>query len=119
MVGNRIKLKALSLEEILIVLALTGVMTMIIMDAWKMMNDIRRRVLRGADAGVEIFDSLARDSGFIQEKLYRERMDSLMTIQNDNEKADERRVEKRLFFTDEHPLGCRARPDRDFRDTPL
>ena len=87
--GNRIKLKAMSLEELLIVLAITGVLTLVIMDAWRMMNDISRRVLRGTDAGVEVFDSLARGSGFIQEELDRERLDSLMTMQNDNEKADE------------------------------
>lgn len=83
------RLKAMSLEELLIVLALTGVLTLVIMDAWRMMNDVSRRVLRGMDTGVVVFDSLARGSGFIQEELDREWLDSLMTIQNDNEKADE------------------------------
>lgn len=89
MAWNNLRLKAMSLEELMIVLALTGVLTLVIMDAWRMMNDISRRVLLGADAGVEVFDSLARDGGFIQDELDRERQDSLMTIQNGNEKTDE------------------------------
>lgn len=89
MAWNKIKLKAMSLEELLIVLALTGVVTLVMMDAWRMINDIRRRLLRRTDAVVEVFDSLAHDRNFIQEELDRKRLDSLMTLQNKNEKTNE------------------------------
>lgn len=94
MANNKAILKATSLEELLVVLSVIGILTLVIMNAWRMMSDVSGRIIKGTDVVMEVFDSLAYNTYFIQDKLDKERMDSLMAIQNQDEETDDRLVEK-------------------------
>lgn len=89
MLTKKVRLVATSLEELLVVLVVTGILTLILMDAWRMLNRICSQVTKGAEEGIEIIDSLSYDKEYIQESLKYNIFDSLRTIQISHEKTIE------------------------------
>lgn len=75
----------MSLEELLVALAVTGILTVLLLDAWRMVSDIRKRALDATEAGVAVYDSLSRGPAFVQERLDEAKLDSLMESQTKKE----------------------------------
>lgn len=83
------ELMAMSLEELLIVLAIVGILTLIVLDSWRMVNEVRRHVSTDVERSYTLFDSLYRKRTFIQDDLEKVRIDSMVLAQKQHEKTVE------------------------------
>lgn len=79
----------MSLEELLVALAVTGILTLLLMDSWQMLRVICGRAETETDAAAAVYDTLSVDGPSIQERIDAAVLDSLLTIQEENEKTNQ------------------------------
>lgn len=81
--------KAMSLEETLVALAVISVLTFVLMDTWRMTAAVTRSSLSETGGKGVVCDSISVSRIPIQERLDAAKLDSLKTVQERNEKAND------------------------------
>lgn len=84
-----LKINAMSLEELMVALAVIGVLTLILMDTWRMTSAVARGTTAEIDSAEMLCDSIPVTRMSVQEKHDAERLDSLKTEQERHEKTDD------------------------------